>query len=259
MRVFGEVPREEAALFLEWAAKAFPHVRLTVEGEAPQGPPAERGPSPRGVCGRRGETYWKSAPQIDWEVREGLYGLEGLEPSLRRALKRLAPSPKPLLLLGEVGSGKDYAARLLYQGGLRPGAFLEVDCQTLSPKGAAFFFGHADSPLFRPGNTLYFKNLEAMSPPLRETLIDLLDSGYTLRQNKLLLSVSTTLADDAGKIAGEFFQRLGCQTFRLWSCWRNPPGPATICSFPTCWSASRPGHRGQFSPRTWRRPWPKRS
>ena len=145
MRVFGEVPQEEAALFLEWAAKAFPQVRLTVEGEAPQGPPAERGPSPRGVCGRRGETYWKSAPQIDWEVREGLYGLEGLEPSLGRALKRLAPSPKPLLLLGEVGSGKDYAARLLYQGGLRPGAFLEVDCQTLSPKGAAFFF----DPLLR--------------------------------------------------------------------------------------------------------------
>lgn len=223
MRVFGEVPQEEAALFLEWAAKAFPQVRLTVEGEAPQGPPAERGPSPRGVCGRRGETYWKSAPQIDWEVREGLYGLEGLEPSLRRALKRLAPSPKPLLLLGEVGSGKDYAARLLYQGGLRPGAFLEVDCQTLSPKGAAFFFGHADSPLFRPGNTLYFKNLEAMSPPLRETLVDLLDSGYTLRQNKLLLSVSTTLADDAGKIAGEFFQRLGCQTFRLPSLRESPP------------------------------------
>lgn len=222
MRVFGEVPREEAALFLEWAAKAFPHARLTVEGEAPQGPPAGRGPSPRGVCGRRGETYWKSAPQIDWEVREGLYGLEGLEPSLRRALKRLASSPKPLLLLGEVGSGKDYAARLLYQGGLRPGAFLEVDCQTLSPKGAAFFFGHADSPLFRPGNTLYFKNLEAMSPPLRETLIDLLDSGYTLRQNKLLLSVSTTLADDAGKIAGEFFQRLGCQTFRLPSLRESP-------------------------------------
>ena len=129
MRVFGEVPQEEAALFLEWAAKAFPHARLTVEGEAPQGPPAERGPSPRGVCGRRGETYWKSAPQIDWEVREGLYGLEGLEPSLRRALKRLAPSPKPLLLLGEVGSGKDYAARLLYQGGLRPGASLQAAAQ----------------------------------------------------------------------------------------------------------------------------------
>lgn len=32
MRVFGEVPQEEAALFLEWAAKAFPHARLTVEG-----------------------------------------------------------------------------------------------------------------------------------------------------------------------------------------------------------------------------------
>ena len=113
MRVFGEVPQEEAALFLEWAAKAFPQVRLTVEGEAPQGPPAERGPSPRGVCGRRGETYWKSAPQIDWEVREGLYGLEGLEPSLGRALKRLAPSPKAPSAAG--GSG-------LWQGLCRPAA-----------------------------------------------------------------------------------------------------------------------------------------
>jgi len=73
-------------------------------------------------------------------------GLRTLVPSLGErfaALKRLAPSKVPVLLLGETGTGKELLAGALHALAERRGALTAVNCGALSPTlSDAQLFGH---------------------------------------------------------------------------------------------------------------------
>jgi transcriptional regulator with AAA-type ATPase domain len=52
---------------------------------------------------------------------------------LRARLHQVARTPLPVLLVGETGTGKEVAARVLHEASGRPGPFVPVDCGALSP------------------------------------------------------------------------------------------------------------------------------
>ncbi|HHO54196.1 MAG TPA: sigma-54-dependent Fis family transcriptional regulator [Deltaproteobacteria bacterium] len=52
--------------------------------------------------------------------------------TLRRRISQVAPTPLPVLLSGETGTGKEVAARTLHESSGRSGAFIPVDCAALS-------------------------------------------------------------------------------------------------------------------------------
>ncbi|MBT3218422.1 MAG: sigma-54-dependent Fis family transcriptional regulator [Proteobacteria bacterium] len=62
---------------------------------------------------------------------------------LRRQIERVAPTPLPILLRGETGTGKEVAARLIHQASGRTGPFIPIDCAALSPTLVeSELFGH---------------------------------------------------------------------------------------------------------------------
>lgn len=57
--------------------------------------------------------------------------------------RKYAPSPLPVLVLGETGSGKERVARLLHEESGRGGAFVPVNCGAIEPSTAiSTLFGH---------------------------------------------------------------------------------------------------------------------
>jgi DNA-binding NtrC family response regulator len=74
-------------------------------------------------------------------------GLRTLLPSLHQqhlALRRIAPSPLPVLLLGPTGTGKELVARAIHEGSGRKGAFVPVNCGALpSTLVESLLFGHS--------------------------------------------------------------------------------------------------------------------
>ena len=52
--------------------------------------------------------------------------------ALRERIDRIAPTPLPVLLGGETGTGKEVAARALHDASGRPGPFVPVDCAAMS-------------------------------------------------------------------------------------------------------------------------------
>jgi DNA-binding NtrC family response regulator len=52
--------------------------------------------------------------------------------TLRERLRAVAGTPLPVLLIGETGTGKEVAARLLHEQSGRRGAFVPVDCAAIS-------------------------------------------------------------------------------------------------------------------------------
>ncbi|TNE85650.1 MAG: sigma-54-dependent Fis family transcriptional regulator [Deltaproteobacteria bacterium] len=63
--------------------------------------------------------------------------------TLRERLKAVATTPLPVLLIGETGTGKEVAARVLHDQSGRTGAFVPVDCAAISPTLVeSELFGH---------------------------------------------------------------------------------------------------------------------
>ncbi len=63
--------------------------------------------------------------------------LLGEDPGLQRAVElalAFAPSPAPLLVTGEAGTGKEMIARRIHQASGRPGPFLAVECAGVAPE-----------------------------------------------------------------------------------------------------------------------------
>jgi transcriptional regulator with PAS, ATPase and Fis domain len=154
--------------------------------------------------------------QVEEEYLHGVYSVVEFDYATRQLINQFAASPCTVLMMGEVGTGKGHAARMLYLNGIYSyHPFIEIDCQSIKPKTWDYLTGHHSSPLFSIENTLYIKNIEALSPEHQNTLLTLLSTGYASKQNYTIVSVSTTLSNDAGRIASKFLRRLECQSLSL--------------------------------------------
>ena len=79
------------------------------------------------------DTFTKSAlDQIHSPLHEGLLGISDAITEVRAILERLAPSNLTVLIVGESGTGKDIAARILHRNSPRQGKpFLKVNCPSI--------------------------------------------------------------------------------------------------------------------------------
>ncbi len=108
-----------------------------------------------------------------------------------------AAAPFPVLLLGEEGTGKDYAAAQLSRSSAnRQNALITLDCQTVCKRQWKQLLESEDSPLLRVGWTLYFKNVHCLSNEQAEALFQFMENSCSHRRNRMLFSALSSAAED---------------------------------------------------------------
>ncbi|KAF1004510.1 MAG: Propionate catabolism operon regulatory protein [Pseudomonas sp.] len=151
---------------------------------------------------------------------------------VRDAVERLAPSPQPVLIRGETGTGKELLARHIHRASERPGLFVSVSCSALSRKHAeAELFGYAPGAHTGPvgsragwfgsanGGTLYLDEIGDLSLALQEKLLRVLQEREVQRVGAreptpvdvrlvAATSIDLTQAVRAGKFLGGLQQYL---------------------------------------------------
>jgi two-component system nitrogen regulation response regulator NtrX len=81
--------------------------------------------------------------QRDLGAETALVGSSPALAQLRDGLRRVAPIPSPVLILGESGSGKEVVAREVHRTSGVPGAFVAINCAALPPDLVeSELFGH---------------------------------------------------------------------------------------------------------------------
>lgn len=133
--------------------------------------------------------------------------------SVSTTIEAYSATPFPVLLLGEEGTGKDYAAIQLYRSGQnRQNALITIDCQVICKKRWKQLLESEDSPLLNIGLTFYFKNLDHLSDEQAEKLFRFMENSCAYRRNRCFFPRSITVTIHV-LICRVIFQHLSC-TFR---------------------------------------------
>ncbi|MBF0170935.1 MAG: sigma-54-dependent Fis family transcriptional regulator [Nitrospinae bacterium] len=127
--------------------------------------------------------------------RAGAATLVGVSPvmeALREQVEKLAPSPEPVLIVGEIGVGKEVTAMALHRHSPRKeGAFISVNCGVLSEGllEAELFGYEADAFVgagssrkagileFAEGGTVFLDEVDQLSFSLQVKILHFLDTG----------------------------------------------------------------------------------
>lgn len=96
----------------------------------------------------------------------------------------------PVLIIGEAGTGKDKAASLLYENGPFENApFYTIDCAFMGERKWNTLISSENSPLNTLHNTIYLKNVGALSKLQLNKLFTYIEQTKLIKKNRLIFSL----------------------------------------------------------------------
>lgn len=137
-----------------------------------------------------GSLDWNEAPVVMTMAFEGLLGSSDIMERLRERARRIAPTPMPVLIRGETGTGKEVLARAVHEASGRSGAFVPVDCAALHEGLVeSELFGHVKGAFTGAGRdrdglvaaadqgTLFLDEVAELPLPMQTRLLRLVQDG----------------------------------------------------------------------------------
>ncbi len=120
---------------------------------------------------------------------ESFYSNTELSRSAAAAMDQSGSSSVPLMITGEIGTGKDRVAYLHYaKSQFNDEPLYVVNCSMLNDKTWNFLINHYNSPFTDNGNTIYISNLGVLSHQRQKQLLSIiLDTNLHIR-NRLIFS-----------------------------------------------------------------------
>lgn len=124
------------------------------------------------------------------------YGSANLIGITRKALESYSKTLQPILILGEIGTGKDKSASFIYQHSeYKNHPFFIIDCESTSQKKWNYFMESPNSPLNELHITIYIKNMQMLHESIARKLLPYIKQNDLCRRNRFLFSYA--LANDA--------------------------------------------------------------
>lgn len=157
-----------------------------------------------------------SEGEISQFIMGSFFSISGAMGELEGKLDAIASSGQPILIAGEVGTGKEQIARLLYLHSPRTKSpFVSIDCTLMDDKGWDYLFNHYNSPLNDQGSTVYFQYFEVLPEQRRAELLASLMATDMAKRIQLIFSCDCVDGEPLPEAAHIITARLGCFTLHL--------------------------------------------
>ena len=125
------------------------------------------------------------------QFMHSFYSISGAMGMLEEQVNAIAPTRQPVMILGEVGTGKEQIARALYLRSPRVNSPLAVvDCSLMTDKNWEYLFNHYASPLNEGSCTVYFQHLELLAHQYQQELLAVATETNLPRRVRLLFSAA---------------------------------------------------------------------
>jgi len=165
--------------------------------------------------GKHGVKYSNKSEVEDFFFNS-FYSVTSPTSDLKHHLDQMSHHQSPIMVIGEVGTGKSQIARLLYtQSHLANNPFITFDCNLLSDKTWHFLLNHHDSPLCDADNTLFFKDLHMLTDIRRKQLLSNILDSKSYKRNRFIFSYAVDHLSHYTEAATSFINALSCMTITL--------------------------------------------
>lgn len=157
-----------------------------------------------------------SAEECQHLFQRSFFNISGSLGEIEQRLKQMAATPKPVMILGEYGTGKEQIARALYLYSAGKGApMICIDCTLVNEKSWDFLFEHEASPFHNRSATIYMKHLEAMPPQRLLQFLSILTETNLTKRLRLLFSCDNTEAKPLPDNAAALVERISCMVLTM--------------------------------------------
>ena len=125
------------------------------------------------------------------DVNNSVFGIVNVENYYSHEIKQCTSRNDPVLISGEIGSGKDYLAKVIYLKSIyNHNPFVVIDCSLINSKAWNYLLFKPNSPICDYGNTLFIKNIDALNHEKLDQLLSAITLGDAAKRNHILISRS---------------------------------------------------------------------
>lgn len=154
--------------------------------------------------------------ECEYLFMNSFYSLSGAMGNMAGEIQMLASVRKPVMIIGETGTGKEQIARYLYlHSSLSSNPFVVINCELMNEKSWDSLFNHENSPLNAINTTIYFQNFELTPETRIPELIDAIRETGLARRVRLIFSCVMRDGEPIPDRVRSFVNRLGCQVLHL--------------------------------------------
>ena len=172
-----------------------------------------QGHTARPASEKFGITYQNRDEALD-SYFHSFYGVT--QPSYLKLYEQHTRRNVPLMILGEIGTGKEQMARLLYcRGPFANAPMCTIDCSLLRNRGWEYLMTSPASPLNDQGTCVHFKRMNSLEESQFSELTSLMETLSFHKNNQVIFSMSTTVGEDGKRREKYLLSLFSCSMVAL--------------------------------------------
>ncbi|HIU77154.1 MAG TPA: PrpR N-terminal domain-containing protein [Candidatus Pelethocola excrementipullorum] len=154
--------------------------------------------------------------QAEAEYSMSFFSTTNASKELQHKLGQINETNMPVMITGEIGTGKDKAALLLYsKSNDRNNPLFNIDCSLLNDRNWNYLVSNYNSPFMENNNTIYISNIESLDKPKQHQLLSIMTDTKLHLRNKIILSCSNGHQQPIPHIAMRFVNMLSCYVLNM--------------------------------------------
>lgn len=154
--------------------------------------------------------------QAEEDYSMSFFSTTNASKELQHKLGQINETNTPVMITGEIGTGKDKAALLLYsKSNDRNNPLFIIDCSLLNDRNWNYLVSNYNSPFMENNNTIYISNIESLDKSKQHQLLSIMTDTKLHLRNKIILSCSNGHKQPIPHIAMRFVNMLSCYVLNM--------------------------------------------
>lgn len=154
--------------------------------------------------------------RADHNFINSFYSYSKLSYQLMSNIEKINETSGTVMLIGEIGTGKDRIAELIYtQSKQSCSPLYVINCSLVNEKNWEFLTSHHNSPFTDRGNTIYLSNLQGLTSPRQKQLLALISDTNLHVRNRMIFSFSHSHDAPVPHVAMRFVNMTSSNTIHI--------------------------------------------